>query len=411
MKLYTNSNETRLGIRLAEVCKNTKVDISVAFFNNSDFILKCIENNCILRMILRLENGTDPDELIRVFNNPKIDIRYYNGSRFHPKLYIVHNISAFLGSSNLSKSGLWNNLELNVEIESTHPLYDDLNIEYFNEWKYAEVLTYDKLMEFKNLFEQNKEKFSVTSRFFASKMGEVQPQNINILDKRSKEHEYIENFKKEYQLYISAFNRLTEMYLNIFPKRKYDEKLPIRIEIDRFLSWIKDTQYTGEEYKERPILTDEEINAIINPLKSEFVNFSDGGYYDDTLNRYNNVNYQLSSEDKINNMDIEKLYDILLMVNAFHDRFRFFDGGFETMKKEFLQNDHNKIKNVISYIIFGKENYIQRIFNAIYSPEYKIQNFGESCIKELFGYVNNDNIPTCNGRMLRSMQWLGFGNL
>jgi hypothetical protein len=52
MKLYTNSNSTRLGFRLAEICKATRVDVSVAFFNNSEFILKCIENNCILRMIV-----------------------------------------------------------------------------------------------------------------------------------------------------------------------------------------------------------------------------------------------------------------------------------------------------------------------------------------------------------------------
>jgi len=61
--------------------------------------------------------------------------------------------------------------------------------------------------------------------------------------------------------------------------------------------------------------------------------------------------------------------------------------------------------------LFGKGNYVERIFNAIYDSKYKLQVFGENSIKELFGNINNENIPTYNGRMQRSMQWLGFGNL
>jgi hypothetical protein len=257
----------------------------------------------------------------------------------------------------------------------------------------------------------NKEYFKTSSNFYASKMGEVQPQNITILNKAAKEKEYIERFKKEYHQYISTFNRLTEMYMNITPVRKFEERLPIRIEIDRFLSWIKDTQYKKEEYKERPVLVDSVIFDIIKSLKTEFLDFSDGGYYDNTIVRYDKINGRLNSEEIIKSMDIETLYSILLNVNAFSDRFRFFDGGYETMKKEFLENDHSKIKNIISYIIYGKENYVKRIYNVIYTPEYKLKKFGESCTKELFGYVNNDNIPNCNERLLKSMQWLGFGSL
>ena len=42
---------------------------------------------------------------------------------------------------------------------------------------------------------------------------------------------------------------------------------------------------------------------------------------------------------------------------------------------------------------------------------YKINSLGENSIKELFGNINKDNIPTCNQRMLHSMQWLRFGKL
>ena len=42
----------------------------------------------------------------------------------------------------------------------------------------------------------------------------------------------------------------------------------------------------------------------------------------------------------------------------------------------------------------------------------KIKSFGESSVKELFGIINNnEDIPPCNDRVLKSMQYLGFGDL
>jgi hypothetical protein len=182
------------------------------------------------------------------------------------------------------------------------------------------------------------------------------------------------------------------------------------MEIDRFLSWVKDSQYIGEEYKDRSILNDNEIIAEIIPLKDEFINFTGNKYYDNTEEYFLKLNVNLGSEEIIRNQTMDNLVEALLLINAFHDQLRFYEGGLDLMINEFItKNNHDKIKKTLSYILFGKGDYIKRIFNSIYNPEYKLQVFGENSIKELFGNINNENIPTCNGRMQRSMQWLGFG--
>ena len=53
-----------------------------------------------------------------------------------------------------------------------------------------------------------------------------------------------------------------------------------------------------------------------------------------------------------------------------------------------------------------------RMAKCIYDNNLKIKSFGESSVKELFGIINNnEDIPPCNDRVLKSMQYLGFGDL
>ncbi|WP_240516562.1 hypothetical protein [Brachyspira sp. G79] len=50
--------------------------------------------------------------------------------------------------------------------------------------------------------------------------------------------------------------------------------------------------------------------------------------------------------------------------------------------------------------------------NCIYNKDLKLKVFAQSCVKELFGVMSNDeNIPLCNDRIFKSMEYLGFGNL
>ena len=241
MKLFTNSNAKLdfIGKRLETLSKNTNLYISVAFFSHSDFILNAIKNNCSkIDLIIRLDFGTSPDELLKLIDNPNVNIRYYTSKHFHPKLYIIDGVCAIIGSSNLTHNGLGKNLEINIEIDCDEPIYDDLKFEFLNEWENAAVLTKEIANKFKQIADENRSRMIESDRIIGSQLGEIAPKNIAILDKKEASLEYLEKFRKEYQHYISSFQRLEKMYSFDFPTRKYDSNCPIRIEIDGFLSWL-----------------------------------------------------------------------------------------------------------------------------------------------------------------------------
>jgi len=412
MKLYTNSNEKLdfVGKRLESISKNSYLFISVAFFSHSEFILNAIKNGCSkIDLIIRLDFGTNPDELLKLIDNPNINIRYYSSKHFHPKLYIIDGTCAIIGSSNLTHNGLGKNLELNIELDSDEPIYDDLKFEFFNQWENAAVLTKEIALKFKQIIDENRNRMIDSDKVIISGLGEIAPQNITILDKKETSSEYLENFRKEYQQYISSFQRLEKMYNTDSLKRKYDSSCPIRIEIDGFLSWLWDFKCNHNNYSERPILTDEKIEMNVVSLKDEFIKFTGNNYYDNLPNIHTIPEFD--SKDNINKLSIVTITDLLERVWAFHDRLRFFTGGLPAMKEEFIKRNGQKIKKTISYILFGNENYVVRIYNSLFSKKYKLELFGDSCVKELYGLLNKENIPICNGRTRKVMQWLGFGKL
>jgi HKD family nuclease len=411
MKLYTNSNSKLdfIGKRLERICINTNLHISVAFFSHSEFILNAIKNGCSkINLLIRLDTGTDPNELKRIHNNPNVNIRYYSSRRFHPKLYIVDGVCAIIGSSNLTKSGLGQNLELNVEIENDDPLYDDIKFEFSNEWEHAAVLTDEILSEFKRICDEHSSRMPDISRIISSKFGEIAPDNITTYNKKETSQVFIENFRKEYQQYISAFQRLKTIYNAISPERKYNSDFPLRIEVDGFLSWLWDFQCDHSNYS-NPILSDEKIQLIVASLKKEFLDFTGNNYYDNLQNIRSILEF--STIEKIQKLTIDSICNILERVWAFHDRLRFYTGGLPAMQEEFKRKNGEKIKETIMYILYGNGDYVVRIYDALFSEKYKLSLFGESCVKELFGLVNKNDIPICNERTKKVMQWLGFGHL
>jgi len=414
MKLYSNYNHNHLQTRLEEVCKNSTVYISTAFFSNFEFIRKAIDNNCEIFLVVRLDFGTSPDKLLKIINlnNPNINMRYYACKEFHPKFYIIDNVCAFIGSSNLTHKGVMRNLEMNIEIncETESTIFEDLKIEFWREWSNAEPLTKDRIIKFKDKYDQYNQLDS--DRIFFTESERVLVPNIINDNKKEKRTEEITKFEKDYQLYISAFSKLKNMYMEVSNERKYNDELPLRIELDRFLSWLRDKKYKKEEYLSVQKKTDDEIKAGLKELKSEFIISELSPYYNSTVERYTEIVNKLAVKENIRTQTKEQLFEALKLINAIYDQLRFHNGGMNTLTKDFLdRNDEERLKNTLVYLLEGKEDYIKRIYDITHISPYKLDILGDNSIKELYGYINNEEIPTCNQRMLHSMQWLGFGKL
>ena len=130
--IVTNTDDIPIGRKIMETSRDVdsnRVDIASAFFSNAVFINDLIEDYDIndIRLIIRLNDGTNPDSLTGFVNNPNIQVRFFKDTTFHPKFYILKNNNelktAFLGSANCSMPGLryggqGNNVEVMAEVDS-----------------------------------------------------------------------------------------------------------------------------------------------------------------------------------------------------------------------------------------------------------------------------------------------------
>jgi len=413
MQLFSNSNSRHDNFfkELRDACAGTTVYIAVAFFSHPRFILDALSRGCTVYLLVRLGIGTSPDALSEVLGQKDLHVRFYTGRSFHPKLYIVENHRCYVGSSNLTNAGLATNQELNVGIDWDEPLSEELRAVFSEYWDTAEVLTNDYLVKFERIVLERSSHNVDPTRFIEEEIGKFEYPNIERdVHSQTSANLFISNFRKRYQIYISEFKHLQTIYADsgnrLFPT------LPLRIEIDNFLSWIREEYAFGDKFSDVPKADLQTIRKKVEKLIPKYIKSQSDDQVKAFKKRYKAFANNIGSEEKIGRISVEEMFDALLTINAFYGRLRFFEGGLPGMKKEFFsQNKIARIRKTLKYLLFGQGSYEERIANCIYGSEYKLAEFGDSCVKELFGLINNEDVPICNGRTEKSMEWLGFGRL
>ena len=143
MRIITNSNKPhdRMNpILLDQAQSGTEIKIASAFFTSFEVLEKMASNETEIKMIVRLGFGTSPSELKKALGLKNVSIRVFTGTRFHPKFYIFGTRVAYLGSSNLTGSGLMENQEINIEIEGDEPVFSELEDAFIEYWNAAHPL-------------------------------------------------------------------------------------------------------------------------------------------------------------------------------------------------------------------------------------------------------------------------------
>lgn len=93
---------------------------------------------------------------------------------------------------------------------------------------------------------------------------------------------------------------------------------------------------------------------------------------------------------------------------SFHDRFRFYKGGLETLKASFIEhNEEQRVKNTLTYLLYGTGDAVGRMADCIYDGEYKLNEFGKSNVQELIGWINKEELPVINGRTTKVLRYFG----
>lgn len=415
MRIIANRNTNdgsndRFGANLKKDCKGRDIDIAVAFFTDNNALKSIADEGSSVRLIVRLNLGTRPDALEKIIHDDRIKIRWFSSTAFHPKLYIIKHICAYVGSSNLTQSALAKNNEINVRLdyEQDSEAYEELSTLFEQYWEEAVPLDIKTLIEFKSRYSKIEQAQHLPDWY--SKVGETKFSNSNNLNRKDKKIEFINTFKQAYHDYIAAFRKLESFYMRT-PERKFPD-IPLRIETDRFLWWLREEKCQGDSWINPDEYPDEDIAATVVACKKEFIA---PGKYDKYLesiaHNYEVVAKAFASRETIMAMNEDEMFNALDNVHSFHDLLRFHQGGIEGVKRDFYDaNTLDEIKRTLCHLLFDEsEDYEERIYDCIYTDGYKLGCFGESCVKEIYGYNNPDDIPICNGRTLKSMEWLGLG--
>lgn len=413
MRIYNNSTakETVRNAFYQNLEGVTQISIASPFFSYSELVEEVLHGGRNVRLIVVLGPATSPVHLQRLINRANIHIRYFTSSAFHSKLYIFGDKTALVGSANLTQSGMNSNREICVEIPREDESFDNLVLLFQSYWSQAEALDADTLQKYSKLYETyGQKKESALEEKIKSQFGEIVPAEGIVVGKKkpSKEKVFLSDYKRTYQEFLSAFNEVQELYITDGRRQQPENIVPLRIEVDQFFSFVRETFTKGDSYRDEPIRSVDDRKSFVKARLDNW--FSQRWkYLDEKIPIHIPRLQHLASAESIESASLEAILDALDVCHSFHDRLRFYPGGHETHVEEFRKvNDAKQVKRVITYLLHGKDDYITRMGNCIFAPEYKLNQFGRSAAQELLGWVNKENIPICNSRTVKALRYLGY---
>ncbi|EKD96559.1 MAG: hypothetical protein ACD_23C01400G0005 [uncultured bacterium] len=417
LNLYSNRNSRSDFIQNAVnalIAKANNINIAVAFLTDTSVLENLSKQGCKVRIVVRLGFPTSPNALEALLKISNIEARFFSDRSFHPKLYIFGSSGALVGSANLTHSAMTTNQEIMVHIDAEDNIFTELVGLFSEYWEESKVLTQQTVEDYKKIYDSFKSLSSDISKLeteIHKKIGKVVGTNIRRdKTKQSKENIFIEDYRKTYQESVSAFNTIRQVYEKVGKRKKSESEIPLRLEIDSFVSFVRDKHAKKESWKNTPITSGEPQSSKIRELVEEW-HQTPWPYFEETIvnETYPRLKAIFASENAISEATADEIFQALCTLHSFHDRLRFYPGGLETLKQEFLgKNDIGKVKESLAYLVFGNTEIIERMANLIFNNKYKLNVFGQSNVQELIGWQNKEELPVINGRTTKILRYFGF---
>ena len=417
VSLYSNRNSRSDFIQNAVnelITKASNINIAVAFLTDTSILEHLNKQGCKVRIVVRLGYPTSPNALESLLKISNIQARFFSDRSFHPKLYIFGSSGALVGSANLTHSAMTTNQEIMVHINAEDSIFTEL-VDLFSEyWEESEVLTQKTVEEYKLIYDSYKSLASDVSKLQAEvnrRIGKVVGFNIvRDKDKRSKKSIFIDDYRKTYQESVGAFNTIRQVYEEVGRRKKTDSEIPLRLEIDSFISFVRDRHAQKESWKKTAMISGESQNSKIKKLVEEW-HKTPWPYFEETIvnETYPQLKSVFASEESIVKANAKGILQALCTLHSFHNRLRFYPGGLETLKQEFIGNNEiDQVKESFRYLLYGNTDIIKRMANLIFNPKYKLNVFGKANVQELIGWQNKEELPIINGRTTKILRYFGF---
>jgi hypothetical protein len=415
--LYTNTNVRKdfLRPRLIDATPGVQdVFIASAFFTDADVIRSLVAADCNVRLVVRLGFPTNPYALERLMGHPQIQVRFFTNPAFHPKLYIFGDKEALVGSANLTNAALLSNQEVVVSIGAHDPRFADLATVFTEYWSSAAVLTSDALATYRAIYKRYQRigaDIDALTRDVKEQVGDYVCLNIGRDQVApTAENIFLDSYRKTYQENVAAFRRIAEAYTEVGQRKISEDRIPLRLEIDSFLSFVRDTYTKGENWLDTPVGWNDSNRLRIQSYVRAWLE-TPWPHFEQKIvgERYPRLQATFGSEATLLASTDDELFDALLAIHSFHDRLRFFEGGLKGLRPAFLgSNDAVSLRASLAHLVFGKGDLVARMADLIYDPNYKINEFGQANVQELVGWINADNLPVINGRTTKVLRFFGL---
>lgn len=362
--------------------------------------------------MVRLGPATPAEALRRISKSPNVHIRFFTSSKFHSKLYIFGDRCALVGSANLTQSGLQSNREIALLISQQQPEFDELVSLFQSYWNEAHVLDHVRLKQYLSIWASRSQAKSPESQLeerVIESFGDVAPyQGVQIgMAGASADQLFLEDYRRTYQEFLQAFRELEAIYEQ--DGRRQQPRLPLRIEIDQFFSFVREQHCPGERFLDAPVRSVNDRRALIEGLIGEWHQHRWEWLEEQVVGGFPLINKRLGTKEAIAAASMDAIIDALEVCHSFHEQLRFRLGGAPTVRTDFAEsNDLQRVKRTLTFLLHGNGSFVDRMGAAIFDPSFKLAMVGRSVAQELFGWVNQENIPICNGRTIKSLRFLGY---
>ena len=387
--------------------------LAAPYFTHADPLLDAVSGDRSLRLLVGLNAATSPKALRALHGRPGVEIRYFT-SRFHAKIYLFDK-GALLGSSNLTEGGLRSNREAVIVLDQPEDAdtLEELRTLFAGLWQAGHTLTDAKLEAFADTSGSFSQQSLDPDREIEKAVGRAQPPNVRVVSrKQSREHIFMETLQRRVQQYRPAFNEVSDILQRHGYRRVELAELGAANETNRFLNYVRKVHAIGEEaWRDAPSRDVDGRRAVIERLGREWAGAADSKVPEDFASWLRNVIRVFGEQESLKTATKEEITEGLISLHAFNEQLRFVKGGAENLPAEFWKQNRDdvaKVKRTLLHFLHGDGEFVARLHDILYDASLKLPMFGQFCALELYGTVRPEEYPPINGRMAKSLRYLGY---
>lgn len=451
MKLFFDYRTKRnLATLLKFIPENVEhIYAAIAFSYDDLLIKKCIEKKIHLEWWGLFNSDVSTSiELIKMAIKSSFIKFYPFANNFHPKAIYFENYGLYIGSLNMTKNGLYNNVEAGVFIEENEITFemkseiqsffdflrkksipisiDDLETldEYIEEIKIDRNEIQKKKADIDDLFD---EKFQ---HLFLLKAGVTDWEKTKKDTENKRKLLFLQEWRETQNFISIVHNEILKIYKKL---SWVNEKADPKIVTDQLLqSYYFDYVLRGKEEGKSIVKVNESYEQNKkDPLFAveKAMNWWQENYIPDekTIYLWGPENKEILNAIKVRDIKYDEFHKVLSQNYAavnharqINNKFFNLPENFKTNLKErteiftkwlFEQKSLEKlnINEVLRYLLFEDNIPLEeRIYNTINNRKYRIERLGRSIVGELVGWCRTDITHIRNNRVNKALRCFGY---